>query len=918
MTAPLIPSASATTVGQAWNSILNALDAAQDETSLLQGVMANLDALVPHDAATLWRKEGQRLVVVAEHGYAADESPLGLQVDIQDSRIFQAITAQRQTLYIPDVTQDPRFPSREQAPRRSWLGVPVQVGDEILGLLVLEAAAPHGFHAEHISLINGFARLLAQYWQQHRTLAQLRAERNQARELAQRLELLHEVIRDLTSTLDPRRIWARATRHLQHALQAPRVTALSPDTQGQVRLEVEFPPVDDEYAQDTPVPLAPLFAFLKESGRLLHVSNPLQEPLLASAEAFFRARHLGHALIVPVEDNEHLHGAFIVWDAEPIPPERIELARTLAQQTAAGLRNARLYHITRQLTTRLEQQVEERTAALRAEHRRAQLMAHIFAELAGSLDLDQVLNRTLDTLREGLDATQGVVLHIPPDDPTNIVWRAGRGPRRPEYGGQRLSLPPDDPWLQRVTREHKVLLIDPQTPWPPGWAEAFGRYPRGVAAPLLLGAEAHGVLLLLRDQDRPWPEADIELVQATAMQMATVIQNANVVQLLHQQIAETMEISRERQVEASRIRAILEAVADGILVTDPRGRVTLVNPSAERLLGLAEEDLLGQPLERFRGLFGAQGQAWLEHIRHWSQNPDAYTPGETAASQIELEDGRVLAIHLAPVFMQRRFLGTVSVIRDITHHIEVDRMKSEFVATVSHELRTPLTAIKGYVDLLTKPHVMGELNPKQAKAVSVIQRHVQRLISLVNDLLTLSRLESGRVRIEPEPIELPPILEEVVDDFRRQMQDQGRDLTLTVAPLPPLPPVFADPQRVRQIVGNLVENACRYTPDGGQVTVMARAERGFVQVSVKDTGIGIRPEDLDRVFERFYRGEHPLVMKTAGTGLGLAIVKQLVEMHGGRIWVESTGVPGEGTTFHFTLPQVRAELDPAAPHAEAE
>jgi signal transduction histidine kinase len=99
---------------------------------------------------------------------------------------------------------------------------------------------------------------------------------------------------------------------------------------------------------------------------------------------------------------------------------------------------------------------------------------------------------------------------------------------------------------------------------------------------------------------------------------------------------------------------------------------------------------------------------------------------------------------------------------------------------------------------------------------------------------------------------------------------------------------------------------------------MARAEGGFVQVSVKDTGIGIRPEDLDRVFERFYRGEHPLVMKTAGTGLGMAIVKQLVEMHGGRIWVESTGVPGEGTTFHFTLPQVRAELDPAAPHAEAE
>ena len=909
-TAPLYPATHE--VAQAWEQVLHLLDAAPDEDALLQQALQGLRALVPYDAASLWRKDGARLVAVAAQGFTADESPVGLQVDIEDSRIFQAITAQGELLYVPDVARDPRFPTGEQAARRSWLGVPLMIGDDILGLLVVEAGPPYAFEPQHLGLVNGFARLLVQYWRQHRTLAQLLAERNQAQQLAHRLTLLHEVIRDLTSTLDPRRIWARATRHLHSALQAQRVTALIPDAQGQARLEVEFPPVDDVYAQDAPVPLGGLLEHLAEGGRLLHVSDPLQEPLLAPAEAFFRARHVSHVLVVPVADDERLHGVFLVWDRAPFQAERMELARTLAQQTAAGLRNARLYHITRQLTTHLEQQVEERTAALRAEHRRAQLMAHIFAELAGSLDLDQVLNRTLDTLLDGLNATQGVVLHIPPDDPSRVVWRAGRGPRKPAFGGEPVDLPADDPWLRQVTHQHQVLVIGPTTPWPPGWADLFGRYPSGVAAPLLLGAESHGLLLLLRAEPRPWPENDIELVQATAMQMATVIQNANVVQLLHQQIAETMELSRARQVEASRMRAILEAVADGILVTDPRGRVTLVNPSAERLLGLREEDLLNQPLERFRGLFGAQGQSWLEHIHHWSQNPDDYEPGESAASQIELEDGRVLAIHLAPVFMQHRFLGTVSVIRDITHHIEVDRMKSEFVATVSHELRTPLTAIKGYVDLLTRPHIMGDLNPKQARAVEVIQRHVHRLITLVNDLLTLSRLESGRVRIQPEPIDLSPILAETVDEFRRQMADQGRDLTIELAPLPPLPRVYADPQRVRQIVGNLVENACRYTPDGGRVTVQAQTTGNTVQVSVRDTGIGIKPEDLDKVFERFYRGEHPLVMKTAGTGLGLAIVRQLVEMHGGRIWVESTGVPGEGSTFHFTLPVFAPEHHPVA------
>ena len=903
-------------IGRAWTLILDALDTAHDERTLLRRALRHVHALVPYDAATLWRHEAPRLVAVAAQGYREDASPLGRHLYPQEHPIFHDLLTQHDILYVPDTTRDPRFSSHEPHHRRSWLGVPVQTRGQLLGVLVLEARPPRAFSSRHITLAKAFARLLAQSWHHQRTLAQLRAERTQAQELAQRLERLHTVVRDLTSTLDPHRIWHRAVRHLQNALQAQRVTALEARPNGQARVKIELPALETDGDREASVPLSALFAFLEQNrDRLLTVRDPHEETLLASAQAFFAARHRGHTLIVPVADDANLYGVFIVWKAEPFLSEHIELARKLAQQTAASLRTAQEYHTIR--ATHLEPHVvEERTAALRAEHRRAQLMAHVFAELAGSLDLDQVLNRTLDTLREGLNAVQGVVLHIPPNDPTHIVWLAGRGPRRPALGGQAVELPADDPWLQRVARENKVLLIEPNTPWPPGWAEHFGRYPRGVAAPLLLGTETHGVLLLLSDRDEPWPEADIELVQATAMQMATVIQNANVVHLLHQQIAETTKISRQRQVEASRMRAILEAVADGILVTDPKGQVTLVNPSAERLLGLKAEDLVGQHLERFRGLFGAQGQAWLKQICHWSQHPDAHTPGETATSQIELEDGRVLAIHLAPVFMQHRFLGTVSAIRDITHHIELDRMKSEFVATVSHELRTPLTAIKGYVDLLSRPDVMGDLNPKQTKAIRVIQRHVRRLTNLVDDLLTLSRLESGRMRIEPQEMDLREILREIVDDFRRQIKEKQRDLQLVLDVPPDLPHVYADPQRVRQIVSNLVENACRYTPDGGRVTVRARAVDGFVQFSVQDTGIGIRPENLHQVFERFYRGEHPLVMKTAGTGLGLAIVKQLIEMHGGRIWAESTGVPGEGSTFHGTLPVMSEALRHDHPQTE--
>jgi len=359
---------------------------------------------------------------------------------------------------------------------------------------------------------------------------------------------------------------------------------------------------------------------------------------------------------------------------------------------------------------------------------------------------------------------------------------------------------------------------------------------------------------------------------------------------------------RKEQVEASRSQAILEAVADGVLVTGPDNRITFVNTSSVRILGVDEARLLGGSLDSFAGLAGA----WTETIARWSQDPSSYQQDEMYAEQLTLENGRIILVHLAPVILQNDFLGTVSIFRDITREVEVDRLKSEFVATVSHELRTPMTAIKGYVDILTMG-AAGALNENQMHFLVVVRNNIERLNVLVNDLLDISRIESGRVTLNSRPVNLYEIAEEVVTETLRRSQTENKPMALSVDAPKNLPPVIGDKDRVRQILSNLVNNAYNYTPENGTIHVNIHQQNGELQVDVQDNGIGIKVEDQARLFERFYRGEDPLVLATPGTGLGLPIVRQLVEMHKGKLWMQSTGVPGEGSVFSFTLPVEKME-----------
>lgn len=582
----------------------------------------------------------------------------------------------------------------------------------------------------------------------------------------------------------------------------------------------------------------------------------------------------------------------------------VQLLGTLANQAIVAIQNGRNFAETQKLTAELEMRVLERTGQLQREKQNTDTLLSILIEVSSSLDLDRALNRTLSLLNDASGAEQGTILLVHAED--NLLhYRAGYGylSDRSTSANKGFTLKIGEGLAGWVVKHREAVLIDDLFQ-DPRWVRsaASGQDHRSaIAVPMSVGEDVIGVLMVFHRSANFFSAELLNLVVAIAGQVAVAINNARLYELIRDQAERLGLMLRKEQVEASRSQAILEAVADGVLVTGSDNRISFVNSSITRVLGVDDTRLLGNSLEGFTGLFGSSSATWTTTIRKWSEDPSTYQIGEMYAEQLELDNGRTVLVHLAPVIMLNDFLGTVSIFRDITREVEVDRLKSEFVATVSHELRTPMTAIKGYVDILTMG-AAGSLNENQMHFLDVVRNNIDRLNTLVSDLLDISRIESGRVRLSQGSVNLYEIAEEVVGEVLRRSQDDEKPIALSLDAPKNLPLVQGDGTRVRQIISNLVNNAYNYTPENGAILVNIRPEQDDVQVDVQDSGIGIKVEDQGRVFERFYRGEHPLVLATPGTGLGLPIVRQLVEMHNGRIWMKSTGVPGEGSTFSFTLP----------------
>jgi PAS domain S-box-containing protein len=365
-----------------------------------------------------------------------------------------------------------------------------------------------------------------------------------------------------------------------------------------------------------------------------------------------------------------------------------------------------------------------------------------------------------------------------------------------------------------------------------------------------------------------------------------------------QKEAEFLRREREKSLqdistEKSKIRTIINCMGDGVLVCDRDGCVVLSNPAVSRMLMIPENSLLGK--------FLSQCELHPELSKVIEESLQTKDSGYTSVSQ-ELsidESGIFLLAHTAPVRNDLgEILGSVTVLQDIRHLKELDKMKSEFIAMVAHELRAPIASVEQQLNVILNG-MAGEVTAKQGKLLSRAKERTHGLLTLIKDLLDLSKIEAGKMVQYKEPLSLQEVISKVIDLMRAEAEAKKIDLQFSAPSTTPL--INADRNSMEGIFTNLISNAIKYTPEGGKVWVTLGEEGGFVKVSVSDTGIGIKKEDLPRLFDKFFRVKSPETREIIGTGLGLSIVKNIVDAHLGSISVESE--EGGGTTFTVLLPK---------------
>jgi two-component system phosphate regulon sensor histidine kinase PhoR len=346
---------------------------------------------------------------------------------------------------------------------------------------------------------------------------------------------------------------------------------------------------------------------------------------------------------------------------------------------------------------------------------------------------------------------------------------------------------------------------------------------------------------------------------------------------------------QEALIDRNQTAQVLESIAEGLVVVNNKGEVVMMNPAAEKLLAVRQAERVGKPLVES-----------LDDDQIISLVQGSTEGREIVVNTKQESTKRVLRASNAVVTDQDgRAVGMVAVLHDVTKQKEVEDLKSEFVSKVSHELRTPLMAIQYALSLLDD-QMAGSMSEDAQAFVSLTRRNLERLNLLVSDLLDLSKLEAKKMELRLELIALGPILQTVCDTM--DAWAKSKQITLVRRVVEEVPMMRLDASRLIQVLTNLVGNAIKFTPEKGKITVEGKlaADQQHVEVSVIDTGVGIAPEDLPKLFNKFQQVGERTASDMSGTGLGLVIAKEIVELHQGRIWVESDGK--RGARFVFTLP----------------
>jgi two-component system phosphate regulon sensor histidine kinase PhoR len=470
-----------------------------------------------------------------------------------------------------------------------------------------------------------------------------------------------------------------------------------------------------------------------------------------------------------------------------------------------------------------------------------------------------------------------------------------------------VRVPLSEGALGRVAREGLPVLsdagADPELAHEAARAVDFTVGPVALV-PLRRHNQVAGVAQVVREAGRkPFSERDLEVLNALSQEAAVALENVELYEKLEGKVElanrEMVRAYSQLALEKDRVEALLETMADGVIMTDLEQRVLYINPAGERMFRVGSRDVQGEPLARHFNIGG------LADVITEARSK----PADIAAAQLVIEEPRRLVLTANAALIaddQGQPVGVVTVLSDVTLLQELSDMKTEFVSLVSHELRTPLTSIQGFAQTL-QSDVEGHFDADARREfLEIIGTECHRLLTMINELLDASRIEAGR----PLPMNWGQVdLRETVGRVVKLHATSAPDHRFEVDLPPDFPLIEADGDRIEQILTNIISNSVKYSPAGGRVRVSASIEGDRTVVSVADEGLGMTEAQLGLLFQRYQRIETDASKRIRGTGLGLYLTKGLVEAHGGRIWAESPG-PGKGSTFSFVLPLRRVEERP--------
>jgi len=787
-------------------------------------------------------------------------------------RIWEKAEAQ----WIPDYAEDasfPRSPLAAELGLRSAFGFPIFRGSTILGVAELFSCERRIQDQELLEMSLAVGSQVGQFIERNR------AER-QSERARERLTFLAEASRVLASSLDYEDTLGRIAE-----LSVPTladwcgVEVLQAD--GTLR-QVALTHVDPEkvaWAKELserypPDPEASLGSYsVVRTGEPVLVSEIPDEMLVQVAQdeehlRLLRDLDVRSWIAAPLIARDRAIGvlSLITTDSGRVyDDDDLALALEVARRAAVAADNARLFQ------NALENEEQQR------------FLAEAGSALASSLDyqatLQQVARLAVPAFADWciVDVAEG-------GDIRRLAVAASDPQKEQVLEELRAHYPPtlDSPQpAARALREQRPVLFYEFSPEALA-STTFDEYhhelmkrlgPRSaVAVPLVARGHTVGAITFARaESGRRYADADLPLAEEIARRAALAVDNAR----LH----------RETE-ERARAALVLTHVGDGVFMADRDGVIRLWNPAAEAITGLAAAEVAGQPAKRV-----IPGWDELEPLVPVAASP---APAARRAETLPLEiHGRELWLSITGVELPE---GTVYAFRDLTEERALEKMRSDFVSTISHELRTPLASVYGAAVTLIQRE--AELEPDQrARLLSVIASEAERLARIVNDVLLASRLDSQTLSFTIESCDAGQVVERAVEAARTHLPEH---IDLRLEDVAAAPPVAADPEKLRQVLGNLIDNAVKYSPERGCVEVGVELRGHSVRFRVKDEGIGIPREERERIFEKFYRLDPELLQGVGGTGLGLYITRELVRRMDGDVWVDSE--PGRGSTFYVELP----------------